>query len=82
MLLAASADQKERLPMGACYWHGGDGGESNSPASYDLNKLVPELLDQLIMLGETARRIKYATNGNGTQCNELENLANELLALR
>jgi hypothetical protein len=58
---------------------GGDGGELNSPSSpADLVRLLPELLDQMILLGELARQINRALGDNGRRPEEVARLIREL----
>ena len=54
-------------------------GESRTPPRIiDLGRLLPDLLDQLISLGETASQIRNALRDNGHRPKEVAKLIQEL----
>jgi len=54
-------------------------GESRTPPPViDLDRLLPELLDRLIALGEMASQISHALGGNGHRPKEVAKLIQEL----
>ena len=44
----------------------------------DPTKLLPQLLDQLIALGQTAQQLRHTLGGNGHQTEKIEELMKQL----
>ena len=54
-------------------------GESRIPEQrVDLTKLIHDLLEQLITLGETAKQMRYAIDGNNQQDDKMAKLSYKL----
>jgi len=49
-------------------------GESRTPRPEEATTLLPQLLDQLEALGETARQLKQALGSNGHKAEKLEEI--------
>jgi len=49
-------------------------GESRTPRPEEAATLLPQLLDQLEALGETARQLKKALGSNGHRAEQLEEI--------
>jgi len=49
-----------------------------SEAEFNPTKLLPQLLDQLVALGQTAQQLRQAFSGNGHRADKLPELAQQL----